>query len=453
MSRRHLVVAACLAGLLVAGGSSALRAAETEAPSRFAVVGVTIHSVSGPTIEGGTLLVTGDTLEAVGADVDVPAGTQVIEFGGRHVYPAFIHPSSTLGLTEVNSVDGTVDTTEVGEVNPALRVESSFHADSRLLPATVAGGVLFAHVVPQGPLLSGTSAVMRLTGWNWHDMTVAAPVAMHLRFPSFIPRPGFFGPPPSQEEVDARRKKDLETLDRTFAGARAYQKARQVMAAGKGPFVALDPSFEALLPVLDGTLPLFLHADHAEQIAAALDWAEEQGLSKLVLVSNQDAAGFAERLAAADIPVLFTGTLRLPREAWDPYDAAYTAPAKLHEAGVRLAIADAGNGFAAFNSRNLPFEAAMAVAFGLPHDVALEAITRVPAELLGVGDRLGTLEAGKEASFVVTDGDPLDIRTHIEAVWNAGVPVDLEADPQRRLWRRYAGRPARETAKPKGPKP
>lgn len=434
-------LAAVLALLLAATSSLTARADEPSATTVTALVGVTVHPVSGPPVEGATLVFEGDTLRAVGAGVEIPPDARVIELPGRHVYPAFIHPGSALGLVEVNSVDGTVDTTEVGLVNPALRVESSFQADSRLLPATLAGGVLFAHVVPQGPLLAGTSALMRLDGWNWRDMTVAAPVALHLNFPTFIPREGFFGPPPSQEEADAERKRQVEILDRAFEAARAYHRARQAMRAGTGPFVGEDASLEALLPVLDGDLPLFLHADHSEQIAAALDWAEKQEIRRLVLVSGSDAAAFAERLAKAEIPVIYTGTLRLPRRDWEPYDQVYAAPATLHAAGVRLAIGDAGNGFGAFNSRNLPFEAAMAVAFGLPHDVALAAITLTPAQLLGVADRLGSLEVGKEASFVVTDGDPLEISTHVEAVWNAGQRVDLEADPQRRLWRRYSARP------------
>lgn len=406
-----------------------------------AITGVTAHPVSSPPIEDATLLIEGDTLRAVGSAVEVPAAARVVELPGRHVFPAFILADSVLGLVEINSVPGTVDVRETGELNPALRTETAFHADSRLLPPTLAGGVLFAHVVPQGGLLAGTSALMRLDGWNWRQMTVAAPVAMHLHFPRYAPRDdAWWLPSQTQEQIDEERAAALALLERAFADARAYRRARAAMRAG-GRFVAADPQLEALLPLLDGDIPLFVHADEHRQIEGALDWTREQGIERLVLVSHQDAAGFAERLARDAVPVIYNGVLRLPQRDDQPYDEPFTAPARLLAAGVELAIGTTGSGYDAANSRNLPFHAAMAAAYGMPREAALAAITLRPAEILGVDDRLGSLEPGKEASFVVTDGDPLEIGTAIEALWSAGAPVDLERDPQRRLWQRYRQRP------------
>ncbi|MDY7094285.1 MAG: amidohydrolase family protein [Acidobacteriota bacterium] len=407
-----------------------------------ALVGATVHPVSGPPLDGATVLVSGDTIQAVGSDLEVPADASVVDLTGRHLYPTFIAAHSVLGLVEVNSVRGTVDTRETGDLNPALRTEVAFNADSRLLPVTVSGGVLFAHVVPSGGLLAGTSAVMRLEGWNWRGMTVRAPVAMHLQFPIYeAPEESWWGEPKTQEEVDEDRKEALELLNKTFDDARAYRKARAAHDDGRGPWVAYDPNLEALLPVLDGSRPLFLHAAEHRQIEGALEWAREEGLENLVLVSRQDATAFAQRLAEDEIPVILAGVLREPERDWEPYDAAFTAAARLHEAGVKLVIADSGSTFGAANTRNLPFHAAMAATFGLPRDAALRAITLSAAEVLGVAERLGSLEAGKEASFVITDGDPLEITTRIEAVWSAGRPVDLDQDPQRRLYQRYRQRP------------
>jgi imidazolonepropionase-like amidohydrolase len=431
--------------LLFLGLAPALSAAgqETAAKPVTALVGATVHPVSGPAMENATLLIAGDTIQAVGTDVEIPPEASTVDLAGRHLYPTFITAHSVLGLVEVNSVRGTVDTRETGDLNPALRTEVAFNADSRLLPVTVSGGVLFAHVVPQGGLLAGTSALMRLVGWNWRSMTVEAPVAMHLQFPVYeAPEDSWWGEPKTQEQVDEERKEALELLDKTFGDARAYRKARTAYADGLGPWVAQDPNLEALLPVIDGTLPLFLHAAEHRQIQGALDWARDQGLKNLVLVSRPDATAFAQRLAEDGIPVILAGVLQEPDRDWEPYDAAFTAAARLHQAGVRLVIADSGSGFGAANTRNLPFHAAMAVAFGLPPDTALRAITLSAAEVLGIDDRLGSLDTGKEASFVITDGDPLEITTRIEAVWSAGQPVDLDQDPQRQLYQRYRQRPA-----------
>ncbi|HUP41775.1 MAG TPA: amidohydrolase family protein, partial [Thermoanaerobaculia bacterium] len=197
-----------------------------------------------------------------------------------------------------------------------------------------------------------------------------------------------------------------------------------------------------LQPVLAGEVPLFVHAATLAQIEDALDWLDEQGFDRAVLVAGYDVAREAERVAAAGVPVILDTVHRVPTRDWEPYDAAFTAAAKLHRAGVRFAIASGGAGADSENARNLPFEAATAAAFGLPREAALEAITLQAAEILGVADRLGSLEPGKEASFFVADGDPLEILTTIESVWVAGREVDRSADHQWRLYQRYSERPA-----------
>lgn len=407
-----------------------------------AFTGATVHPVSGPPIPQGTLLVDGSRIAAVGAEVRVPEQARVVDLTGKHLYPAFVHPASVLGLIEVASVPGTDDTTEMGQVNTNIRAEVAFHADSALLPVTVAGGVVTAHVVPRGGVFAGTSAVMRLDGWNWREMTLEAPVGMHIHYPDLVPREGgFFFSPRTPEEIEEERRKALEVLDETLASARAYAKAKRAAAAGEAPEPDPDPQLEALLPVLDGSLPVFLHAEEKTQIEGALDWAADQGLEQLVLVAGPDARYVADRLAAEQVPVILDGVLTLPRRSWEPYDAAYSAAGALHAAGVRFAIGDGGSRFGAANSRNLPFHAAMAAAFGLPREIALESVTLAPAEILGVDESLGSLEAGKEATFLVTDGDPLEIRTHIERVFQAGREVDLSRDRQRRLYERYDARP------------
>lgn len=404
----------------------------------IAFVGATLHTVSGDDIPNGTLLIEGTTIRALGPEVEVPADAQVVDVAGKHIYPGLIHPSSTLGLTEISSVRATVDTTELGDFNPHIRAEVAFHPDSQLLPVTVSGGILVAHVVPQGGLFSGTSAVMHLDGWTWEQMTVLAPAGMHIHFPRSSPRRG------DDDEDDpgsqASQDRVLKQLRDTIADARAYQHARQAATAGQGPPFDHDPRMETLLPLLEGRMTLFLHADDKRQIESALDWAKEEGFEHLVLVAGDDAALLAERLAKENVPVILEGVQRLPSRGWQPYDTPLTAAARLHQAGVRFAIADRTR-FSAANSRNLPFHAAMAMAYGLPAEVALRSITLTAAEILGVGDRLGSLDAGKEATFIITDGSPLEILTHIESAWIAGQQVDPSRDRQKQLYERYRNRP------------
>lgn len=411
----------------------------------LALRGGTVHPVSGPTIENAVVVVEDGKITAVApataeaTDTTVPAEAISIDFTGKDLYPGFIHPASVLGLIEIGSVRGPRDVGEIGDNNAHHRAEVAFNADSLLLPPTMAGGVLTAHVVPRGGVIGGTSALMRLDGWNWEGMTHTAPVGMHIEFPS----PGRRSDA-SDEELEEQKEKALATLNETFDAARAYAKARRAATAGSGPAFDIDPRLEALIPVLDGNLPLYLWAREKDQIDVALEWAEEMEFGNIVLVAGQDAQYAAKDLAKADVPVILAGVLALPERQWEPYDSAYAAAARLHEAGVRFCIADSASAFGASNARNLPFHAAMAAAFGLPKDVALRSVTLSVAEILGVDDRLGSIDVGKDATFMITDGDPLEIMTQIERVWIEGREIDLSNHHQRRLYEKYRNRPRPE---------
>ncbi len=421
-------IARLVATLLFA--SSAARAATT------ALVGATLHPVSGPEVAAGTLLIENGKIAALGAGLTPPPGATVVDLRGKHVYPGFVHPGAPLGLVEIGSVRGTVDTTEVGDNNAGLRAEVAFNGDSQLLLPAIAGGVLTAHVALEGGVVSGTSAVMDLRGWNWRDMTLRAPVGMHLAYPR-LTRSRFGSQ--SDEDFEKEKEKALEKLDDLFDAAQAYERARAAYEAKSGPAIDVDPNFEALRPVLAGKLPLFIHAAEKTQIESALDWAKKRALANLVLVSGADAQYVASRLAKENVAVILDGVLDLPRRQWEPYDAVYAAAAALDAAGVRFAIGDGGD---ASNARNLPFHAAMAAAFGLARDSALRSVTLWPAQILGVADRVGSLEVGKNATLFVSDGDPLEIRSHIERVWIDGAEVDLTANRQWQLYRKYDQRPA-----------
>lgn len=420
------------AAILILSGFAPARA------ERIWFTGATIHPVGTEAIAGGVMAVADGTIVALGSGLATPAGETVIDLTGKHVYPGFVHPGSPIGLVEINSVRGTVDTTEIGEVNSHLRTEVAFNADSYLLAPAITGGVLTAHVVASGGVVAPASAVMRLDGWNWREMTLRSRAALHVEFPE-VTLADEDPEPKKKEEFEKKKRAALRELDRIFDDARAWHAARRAEKPNDSTRVDADAALEALGPVLDGTAPLFLHARERRQIVEALDWAGRQKLTRLVLVSGADAVDVAERLAKAAIPVLLDGVLDTPSRPTDPYDGPYAAAGRLHAAGVRVAIGDGGD---ASNARNLPFHAAMAAAFGLPQAEALRAITLTPAELLGVADRVGSLAIGKDATFFVSDGDPLEIESAIERAWIRGNEFDFERDRQRQLWHRYANRPA-----------
>jgi hypothetical protein len=272
-----------------------------------------------------------------------------------------IDAATNLGLVEVSSVRGTVDTTETGDFNPDLRVEVAFHPDSRRLPPALAGGVLVAHVVPGGELFLGRSAAMRLAGWTWEEMTLAAPLGQHVAYPEQVFRRRWWSPPDAEEKFDKAKKEKPRRLEEMVAAARGYDRARRAMESGAGGAIDVDHRFEALRPLVAGEATLFLWANEKTQIEKALDWVGKEGFARVVLVSGPDAALLAERLAAARIPVILHDVLMTPTRDEEPYDAPFTAAARLHAAGVEIAFADGGD---SSNARNLPFHAAMAVAFG-----------------------------------------------------------------------------------------
>lgn len=411
-------------GLALAGVCSA----------QTAFTGATLHPVSGPEIVDGVMVIDDGKIVGLGANVEIPSGAEVIDLAGRHIYPGFVQPLSKLGLTEVESIRATNDFREMGKINSDLRAEVAVNADSRLLPVAVSGGILTAHVSLLGGDFMGTSAVMALRGWNWEDMTLKSDVGMHLNYPQTLPDSGGGGGD-GGDEGDGTQDKALKTINDTLEQARTYQKMR----AG-GLQVDHDAKLEGLLPVLNGEMPLYIHARERNQIESALDWAAEQGFTQLVLVTGPDIQYVAERLAKDGVPVILDSVQELPTRDWEPYDTPFVAALKLHQAGVSFCIANSED---AGNARNLPFEAAMAAAYGLPKDVALRSVTLSAAEIIGVADRVGSLESGKDASFIVTTGDPLEILTRIERVWLRGVEVDLAEDPQRRLYEKYNNRPRR----------
>jgi imidazolonepropionase-like amidohydrolase len=395
--------------LLLAG--TAFASDQIPAPAQkgpIALVGGTVHPVSGPVIERGTVLFDRGKIVEVGENVRIPEGATRVDVSGKQVYPGMIEADSQLGLMEIGAVRGTVDIAELGSINPNVRAETAINPDSERIPVTRSNGIALAAVIPVGGIISGKAAVVMLDGWTWEDMTLKAPAGMVVNWPG--------------------KKEGREELEKAFRDARAYRAATE--SAGKKdarPHRA-DLRGEALLPVLRGELPLLVYVNGARNIEAAVEWADREKV-KMTVVGGNEAPQVAELLKRKDIPVIVTPVLREPNRAEAGYDEPYTLAGQLFRAGVRFCIAGG-------EERNLPYHAGLAAAYGLPREEALKAVTLYAAEILGIGARAGSLEKGKDATLTVTTGDPLEPSTVVEKLYIQGRDVDL-SDKQKTLYRKY----------------
>lgn len=393
------------------------------------LTGADLHTVSHGVIERGEILIRDGKIAALGARVDASAGAQRIALPGKRIYPGFVAADSLLGLNEIDAVRATLDFAEAGAINPSARALVAIDADSEQLAVARANGVLTVHVVPragEAGLLAGQSALIKPDGWTWEQMRLADPVGVHLFWPTA--RVPSWMPPQAQEKAAEALRQKLAAIDTAFRDARAYRASRQKSADN----AASDLRWDALLPVLERRQPLFVHADDAKQIRDALAFAEREQV-RLVLVGGTDAWRFAGTLKARDIPVILGSSHNLPLRRWESYDTIYAAAGKLAAAGVRLAIA---NESGSSNERNLPYQAASYAAFGLDRDVALRAITLSAAEILGIDQRLGSLDVGKDATLFVADGDALENFTKVERAWIQGHEIDL-SNRQTQLYEKY----------------
>jgi len=273
---------------------------------------------------------------------------------------------------------------------------------------------------------------MMLDGWTWEEMTLKAPVGLHIYWPRMIPPSTVRFSRQSPEELKKETERRLQLIRETFQKARAYKKAKESEAQKGIPYHETDLKYEAMIPVLEGKVPVFVHANSSKEILSAIEWAESEKV-KIVIVGGSDAWKVADVLKNKNIPVILTNIHRLPSTRDSEYDEPFTVAYKLYKAGVKFCIGGEG-GY--YNERNLPYQAATCAAFGLPKDEALKAITIYPAEILGVADKVGSIEPGKDATLIVTTGDPLEIPTQVVYEFIQGRKVDL-TNRQTKLYEKY----------------
>ena len=404
----------------------------------FAIRGVTIHPVSAPDMPNAVLVVTGDRFADMGPKAAIPKGYKIIEGKGLHVYPGMIDSASILGLSEIGSIRETQDVTELGDFNPQLRTIIAVNPSSEHIAVTRASGITTSVVVPSGGFIGGQASVIHLDGWTWEEMAVDKSAAMQMRLPSI--ETGFGGRGGGGRgfgaarrpfaEVKRRYDEQMQQVRTFFEQARAYQMRKANPVLGFKP----DLRLEAMIPVLDGKKPLIIVAEKERAIRDALAFADLEKV-KIVLAGAREVDLFLDELAKKNIPVVLPDLYQVPMEEDASIDEPLDIPAKLAKAGIKFA-------FGSYNierPRNLPFQAANAVANGLSYDLALKALTLHAADIWGIADRLGSIDKGKFADFILTDGDPLETKTQIKQMWILGTPVSLE-NRHTKLYEQYKKR-------------
>ena len=411
-------------------GSPTTQQGVTPPRGTFAIRNARIVTVSGPDIENGTVVIRDGKIEAVGASVSVPAGAQTIDGRGLSVYPGMIDAGTNMGLVEVpQGANGTVDTSEVGDLNPNAKAIIAVNPHSAHIGVTRVEGITNTLTAPTGGLISGQAALINLLGTAPKEMAVVPQLALVINYPRIGGGGGGFGgffqqAPPNLSETLTANERQLEQIRKMLRDAEAYGRAQDAYAKDKSvPRPDHNVVLQSLVPYVRGELPVIFRADREAEIRGAIKFADEMKLKPIILGGN-DAAKVASLLKEKNVPVILTGVFSLPSREDDAYDYLYESPAKLQQAGVRFCIS---TGDAGAEVRNLGLYAGMASAFGLSKADALKSVTLYPAQIMNVADRLGSIEAGKMANLVVTDGDLLEIRSHIRYLFIDGRPVVLSS--------------------------
>ncbi len=391
----------------------------------------TIHTGTGEMINGGTIIIENGKIKSVGSAAAGSIAGTVIDASGKEIYPGLILPNTDLGLKEIASgVRGSNDYSELGDYNTSVRSIVAYNTDSRIINTLRANGILLAGVAPEGNLLTGYSSVVQLDAWTWEDALYRADYGLHLNMPALMASPR--RSPRAQAE---------QTIDPLKAGMQKVAEVKQFLQEAKA--YSLTPrkqdvnlKFEALKPLFEKKQKLFVHADRLRQILLAIDLVKDLNID-MVLVGGNDSHLVTTLLKQHKISVILNQLHDLPVMEDDDIDQPFKTPFILQQAGVLFALND-NDGSSRY--RNLAFEAGTAVAYGLTKEQALQAITLNPARILGIADRTGSLEAGKDANIIISEGDILDMQhSKLTDAFIQGRKIDL-SNKQTQLYERYKHR-------------
>ncbi len=436
MLNLHRVLHIFLLTFIVANHAHFANAQSLQVPGKMprgtiVITNVTVHPVSSDPIEHGYIAFKNGIITSIGSSTYSGNADQTVDGRNQHVYPGLISAYTQIGLTEIGAVRATNDGRETGQFTPEVAALTAVNPDSAIIPVTRSNGILTALTAPSGGRISGFASIINLDGWTTEDLGIRKNAGLVLNWPSMQPgsnirtksaRSDFF------ENVESQMKE----LNAFFDSAGQYAASRQMLDSEQ----EYDLRLESLVPVLQGDVPVFVHVRSATQIRAAIAWCTDRQL-KMIVVGAQGIERCLDILRSKDVPVIVTGIHRMPRRRDSAFDQAFMLPKILDDAGVQYCIASGTGG--ASNERNLPYHAATAAAYGLDADRAMRAITLQPAQILGLGDQLGSLESGKRANIILTTGNPLEITTLTLAAWIDGAPVDL-GDKQKSLNEKYRQR-------------
>jgi imidazolonepropionase-like amidohydrolase len=376
----------------------------------FALTNATIETVTKGTLTNATLLISNGKITGVGQNLSIPQGTEVIDCKGLLIYPGMIDAGTNLGLNEISAIARTTDYSEIGEVIPQMKALTAINPNASAIPVTRVSGVTTTLSIPTGGMLPGTAALINLHGYT-PDQMYAGFEGIVLSFPN-TGRRGFFDRR-TDEEIKKASDKAMKSLNDVWEKAVQYHKLDSATKTKAGYY----PELQALLPILRGEQSLLVEVNAAKDISAAMKWLKEKNIKKPILTGVAEGWRVADEIAKASIPVIAGGVLELPTRDYDRYDKAYANAGLLKKAGVKVAIkSESSNN----NYRNLPYHAGFAVAYGMNKEDALKAVTIVPAEILGVADKLGSIEVGKSATFFVCNGDPFETKTQVSHVFIEG---------------------------------
>ncbi len=388
--------------------------------------GGTVFTVSGDILEDTDVLFTDGRIVEIGKNIQPASNAEIIDVSGKHVYPGLIAAHTVIGLVEIGSVRATDDRRETGAVNPNVKAHIAYNPDSEIIPSVRANGITTALIVPSGRLIAGTSSLLNLDGWTWEDAAEKLNVGLHVRWPAVKASRGW-DDERSIEEIKKQLQENRKYIYQAFDNARSYYLAKTA-----DPDIKVDSRWEAMVPVFDKTMPVFIEANDYRQIEQAIQFSIDYDF-RLVIVGGRDAWMRPELLVENNIPVIAAWSQALPAREDEPYDIRYSLAGKLSESGVQFCMAQAGGGW----TRNLPFQAGQAIAFGLSKEDALRAITLSVAEIFGVEKDLGSIEVGKKATLIVSDGDIFDVLTHnIVYEFIEGRRVDLN-NKHKELYEKY----------------
>tara|TARA_R110002050_G_scaffold158191_2_gene286980 strand:- start:1967 stop:3286 length:1320 start_codon:yes stop_codon:yes gene_type:complete len=402
-------------------------------PNKVLLLGGVAHIGNGEVIENSAIAVENGRFTFVKDQmrkrVDVSSYDTVIYLNGQHIYPGFILPDNTLGITEIDALRQTRDFDDIGRFNPNLKTAVAFNPESKIIYTVRNNGILTTQVTPRGGVISGSSAIMKLDAWGFEDAAITMVDGFHLNWPKrFVQGGPWYAAKPI--------KKNKDTDDRIVEITEYFKQAKAYSQTGDAD---LNLQFESLRPLFRGQKTLYVHCNMSKEIMQVIQFKKKLGIEKVVIVGGYDAGLLTNDLKENNIGVILRRVHSLPvRPDEDPY-YPYKLPSILQNAGVLYCLGMAGD-MEAMNARNLPFLAGEAAGFGLTKEEALQSITLNTAKILGIDNLLGTLSAGKMATFFISTGDALDMRTnHVVLAWVNGRPIVLD-DTQKQLYRKYTDR-------------